>query len=172
MTISLNAALVVVASCLCALAVGCTKHDAVPPAQTKTSDNGEIRVSVRIDPAIAAEGVCVRGEVNVDNISDREIVIFDDDDPTLPTILQVPGGEADVFYGLSPQPSYGEWLAEQSPRCYILGPGGRYRYIFTVWNPLDERGPWGNPWYDDPSSPHYLAFRRFSWPCGTQGGRK
>ncbi len=139
------------------LATGCGNGGRRLAAMTKTVKSGDIVVTAAIKPARGRHGPCVRGYVTIENTGKSEVIIFRD--PTLPKVICTPDGEAVVFYGLTnvtlPLYRYAQWEAFEDLQCYVLEPEDSFRYIFTVWNPLDETDPYGNPWYDDPRSKHH-----------------
>lgn len=136
-------------------AAGCGHGLSRPGPITKTATVGHVVVTVRVDRALGREGPCVHGLVTIQNTGKGDAIIFND--PTLPKVICTPEGEAVVFYGLTDteRRGYALWSAIQELRCYVLEPDDSFRYRFTVWNPLDETDPYGNPWYDDPDSKHY-----------------
>lgn len=129
-----------------------------PATIRRTARVGDIELIVRVDPAVLGSRVLARCEVSVEVLSpDARIVGFFD--PALPTVLCTPGAAADVFFGLSPMPKHVDHGMEVLS-CRLMAAGFPYRRVITLWNPLDERAPYGNPWRDDPESPYHIRAER------------
>jgi hypothetical protein len=100
----------------------------------------------------------VRCAVAVKNVSQRNLIVFGD--RQLPTVLCLPGGTADVFYGLTKDPGYQERFTSEELGWQHLLPKDEIVYVFILWNPLDEDAYYGNPWIDNPQSEHFIPYAK------------
>jgi len=113
---------------------------------------------VRAEVLVGRDGPCVRCEVAVKNVSQRFLVVFND--RQLPTVLCLPGGTADVFYGLTKDPGYQERFTSEELGWQHLLPEEEIVHVFILWNPLGEHAYYGNPWIDNPQSEHFIPFAK------------
>jgi hypothetical protein len=147
------------ASGLCVLlAAGCGRSGVIERAIVVEASDTSLSVKVKADVAMGAQGPCVRCEITFKNVGREILVIFND--RKLPNVMGMPEGVADVFYGIRRMPHYREWFSEEVLVWRCLLPEDEFVYIVTVWNPLDERGYYGNPWIDDPESPGYVPYEK------------
>jgi hypothetical protein len=129
------------------LAAGC----ACPRSTTeRIALAGDLRVRLLVETVRTAGGTIAHCEIVAEVLdADSQVVLFFD--PALPTVLCTPDGTAEVLFGLSRMPNFVEPGMEVL-RCRVMAPGFPYRRTVTLWNPLDEQGPYGNPWRDAPHS--------------------
>jgi hypothetical protein len=95
----------------------------------------------------------VRLEVLVTNVGAEPVVIYDG--PPVPSVLHGPPGYADVLFGLRPRPVHVHYEGAESLQWSVLPPGQSHRCDFRISNPLEEKGPYGNPFYQDRKSAYF-----------------
>ena len=122
----------------------------------RTVRAGQVAMTASVDLWGKREIIGARGRVIIENTSSLDLEILDDYEETLPTVLCRPGGEADVFFGLTKQPAYAPDSGWETFRRRYLPPGESHCYEFNLWNPLEENPRYGNPWYEDPQSKDYI----------------
>ncbi len=146
-------AAVKLAATLLLFTTGCASEVAEEWIVRVHESDAHLSVHITVTVMPLSSGDIVECEVSLKNVGRDPLVVFDD--TALPTVLFRRGGTAEVYYGLTSQPSYRTWPTGEGFGWRALKPGEdivRYR---ALRNPLEEKSYYGNQAYEDPSSEHF-----------------